>query len=343
MDVYDKPFKTFDELVDLLQIKHGLAVPDREVAKQILQCTPYYDLVNGYKDIFMTNDQYDPAIDFTDLYLTHILDRDFQNVLFELSVIVEDYFKNILAYVVAGSFGVDESAYLSFDHYLSLHAAGTRHEIRRDKVIPSLRHIARCSLDNPTLYYRTRHNHIPPWILLKNTTFSLSSNLLTLLKRPQKQQVLRFMLPIDGNWDQQFPILLYTLTLVRKCRNTIAHNLKFTSFSGRRYMNNLDKSLLRQLIPEVLLRDSELDGMMYLDGVYGYLILSLCLIPDRISKYVIINRLFNVIDSNPLLAGDMQSIGDRVKSYYFRGIRVPLDFRERLSSYVKSLFLEQKA
>ena len=41
MDVYDKPFKTFDELVDLLQIKHGLTVPDREIAKQILQCTPY--------------------------------------------------------------------------------------------------------------------------------------------------------------------------------------------------------------------------------------------------------------------------------------------------------------
>ena len=113
MEIYDKPFKTFDELVDVLQNKHGLLVTNEEFAKQILQCIPYYDLVNGYKDILMKDDAYLPTMGMSHLFLMHAFDRGFQNVLFEFSVIIEDYFKNILAYTIADSFGVDESKYHS--------------------------------------------------------------------------------------------------------------------------------------------------------------------------------------------------------------------------------------
>lgn len=338
MKVYDKPFKSFDELIDVLQNKHGLLITNKEFAKHVLQCTPYYDLVNGYKDILMTGDRYSPTTGMSHLFLIHAFDRDFQNILFEFSVIVEDYFKNILAYTIADSFGVDESVYLSYGNYLVKKAAGSKHEIRRDRVLPAFRHIATSTSDTPTSYYRLHHNHIPPWVLLKNSTFSLSTNLLTLLKRPQKQQVLSYMLPIGTPWDQRFPILLYILTLIRKGRNAIAHNLKFTSLNCSRYMNNLDKATLRYLIPVTLLSDDELDNMEYLDGIYGYIILSLCFIPDRVTKYIIISRLFNAIDLSPLMTGDFQEIGDEIKETYFNGIHVPLDLKSRLMDYLHEIF-----
>lgn len=49
---YDKPFKSFKELALCLQNEHGLMVDDVNQAAYILQFLPYYDLVNGYKEIF---------------------------------------------------------------------------------------------------------------------------------------------------------------------------------------------------------------------------------------------------------------------------------------------------
>lgn len=340
MKKYDKPFCPFEELIDLLQSKHGLTIGDRKLARSILQAIPYYDLVNGYKDILMTNDRYHSGIGLTDVFLMHAFDRDFQNALFEFSLCVEDYFKNILSYVIADSFGVDESVYLAYKNYLVKKATHSKFEIRRDKILPIFRNIAMKSPDNPTRYYQLHHNHIPPWILMKNVTFSLSTNLLVLLKRPQKKQILDYMIPSECPWDQRFPVLLYTLTVTRKCRNTIAHNLKFTSFSAKRYMNNLDKSVLRQFISPTLLHDDELNEMKYLDGIYGYIVLSLSIIPERVSKFLIVNRLFNLIDTHPFMTGNFQQIGNEIKEMYFNGINVPLDFRERLTAYIKDLFLD---
>lgn len=55
---YDKPFKSFKELALCLQNEHGLMVDDVNQAAYILQFLPYYDLVNGYKEILMTNDHF---------------------------------------------------------------------------------------------------------------------------------------------------------------------------------------------------------------------------------------------------------------------------------------------
>ncbi|ETS92631.1 hypothetical protein HMPREF1497_2461, partial [Fusobacterium sp. CM21] len=53
---YDKPFKTYDEQISHLKNVHSLQINDESFAKQALKSFSYYDLINGYKDIFMVND-----------------------------------------------------------------------------------------------------------------------------------------------------------------------------------------------------------------------------------------------------------------------------------------------
>ena len=72
----DKPFKTFRELVEYLQREHNLYVIDPAWAENALKLVPYYDLINGYKDIFMINDKFQPPVNFEYLYLFHAFDRD---------------------------------------------------------------------------------------------------------------------------------------------------------------------------------------------------------------------------------------------------------------------------
>ncbi len=57
---YDKPFKTLDEQLNILRAR-GLEIYDEDKGKHILLTASYYDLINGYKDIFMPNDQFKPG------------------------------------------------------------------------------------------------------------------------------------------------------------------------------------------------------------------------------------------------------------------------------------------
>ena len=117
---YDKPFKSFKELALCLQNEHGLMVDDVNQAAYILQFLPYYDLVNGYKEILMTNDHFKWPLKISDLAFFHSLDHNFQGSLISFSISIEDYFKNILAYVIAKSFSVSEGDYLDESHYICL-------------------------------------------------------------------------------------------------------------------------------------------------------------------------------------------------------------------------------
>lgn len=333
--MYDKPFKTFDELLDVLFQRHNLNIPDSEIAKGIITFIPYYDLVNGYKEILMDGEKFSDGTDAMTLFLFHVFDHDFQNALFAPSVSIENYFKNILAYVLAESFGVSTDEYLRYSHYLPKRRLGNA-EVRRDRIIPKLKDIAFHTPDNPTKFYRNHHNHIPPWILLKNVSFSQSIDLLRLLKRTEKNKILEFMIPIHESPVDCYPVLLYTLTIVRRCRNTIAHNLKFTSFDCSRYMNNLSKKSLRKFISPLLLSDEELDTYKFLGGIYGYIILSLSLIPDKITKMLIVHRLLSTF----LLKNDgilFSPVEVKIRSKYFEGLNIPSDIRERLLAFVNNL------
>lgn len=79
---YDKPFKTFDELALYLEMHHGLTVKngnvERKYISDMLRIIPYYDVVNGYKDCFMSEDRFLPGIRFSDLQTFYSFDRGFQ-------------------------------------------------------------------------------------------------------------------------------------------------------------------------------------------------------------------------------------------------------------------------
>lgn len=48
---YDKPFKTYDEQIEILQNKYGIVVKNREFAKNILISISYNDLISGFKNV----------------------------------------------------------------------------------------------------------------------------------------------------------------------------------------------------------------------------------------------------------------------------------------------------
>ena len=54
----DKPFKTYDEQVEVLRDKYGLMIYDKGEAVKILATMCYYDLINGYTECFVVDENY---------------------------------------------------------------------------------------------------------------------------------------------------------------------------------------------------------------------------------------------------------------------------------------------
>lgn len=335
----DKPFKTFHELVLHLQNEHELKIIDPIWAEHALKIVPYYDLINGYKDVFMTNDKFQSSITFEYLYLFHTFDRQIQNILFSISTLVEDYFKNNLAYILAKDFGAHEIGYLSNKNYIS-RKGNISYEstykricaIYTDRETGKIK--PRYLIDEPTAHYVYKHNHIPPWILLKNVTFSNAINLFVLLKPSQKEELTNMLIPTHLPIDQKIQLLQYSLTMVRKFRNKIAHNLKFISFNSKKYSKALNYKSVKRFIPNSLLSWKDIHRNVGIYDIYAYICFSMALLPDCIEKRMIVGNLIGFLKA---YADDDSGVHKNVTAHYFQYTHIPDNIIDRLLLYLNEV------
>ncbi|MDD7401875.1 MAG: Abi family protein [Eubacteriales bacterium] len=229
----DKPYISEDVMLNRLADR-GLEIEDIDRAKAILSSFSYYDLINGYKSIFAEDEKFVDGISIDFLYKFRMFDLNMQNMLFKYSVMSENRFKNIMAQNLAKYLGVHQNQYLN-PFYFSY----SKNEVEKfNKTIEDVKSVYTKSkrhfvIDQPTRHYVNNHNHVPPWILLKNTTFSTSIDLYNFLSRPIKDEITKNLLNLEDSIDNPFGIALKSLYTIRRFRNVIAHNLKFITFNLR--------------------------------------------------------------------------------------------------------------
>lgn len=218
---YDKPFLDFDEQIKKIKNDYNLIMPNYNNAILLLKDISYYDLINGYKDCFMTDKKYDGTITIEDLYYFLKYDKNIQSILLKYAIYVENKFKNILAYVLSSKYGVDVKLYLNPKNFrnngykINATINDINYKIKNNK------------FPNPTKHYKKNHNHIPAWILLRNLTFNQTIDIYNNLYAEDKKEVIQ-LISIDlYNNEDSISIFKNSLIIVRKFRNTIAHNYDF--------------------------------------------------------------------------------------------------------------------
>ena len=228
MSTFDKPFRTYEEQILKLRTEYGLIISDDKVAKQLLCTISYYDLINGYKECFMENNKFYDGITIEYLFGFCTYDKDLQNILLKYSIYVENVFKTKLAYTIAKNFGVDEKEYLKKENYnISFERDKKFKEVLKN-IIKVLNHP---KTDNPTKYYRENHNHIPPWILLKNVYFNDAIDLYSFLSIDLKKEIVNeYYTHKDFNNNEELELFMAMITIVRKFRNKIAHGGKVITY-----------------------------------------------------------------------------------------------------------------
>ncbi|MBL7575561.1 Abortive infection bacteriophage resistance protein [Peptoniphilus asaccharolyticus DSM 20463] len=322
---YDKPFKTYSEQIEHLNIEYNLTIDDIELATALLSTFSYYDLINGYKDCFMVNNKYITGTTIEDLYVFNQIDKDIQNLLFKYSVIVENRFKTILAYHVSKQFGVDIS------NYVSLNVLNHKKAYESKKVIDDLNKITTSTYcQQPTKHYRDFKNHIPAWILFKNATFSTTINYFMLLSLNLRNQISQdlYTRSYDCSDEEMLNFITSSLKIVKKFRNVIAHNLKFVSTRSKDFL--ILKHLSKEYSGNLILR-SDNNNNIGKNDPYSMIIALITLLNENFLIQNFIN------DFGRLLYVLEDSFGKTLIQDYFKHCHLPNDLEKRLKNYLTKI------
>lgn len=227
---YDKPFKTYEELIEIMESRH-IEIQNKNFAIQALQNFSYYGIVNGYKNSFLQipgTDNFIPGTKFEELYTLHIIDSSLNNIIFKYILFLEKALKSRLSYLISKKYGVytdpyDDSFnnpndYLYYKYYKN-------HSNKRINVLRSLKEYVSKPQKNPIMiHYITNKNHIPPWILTTNISYGLTIEWYNILSGNDKANICNSFVVSDCcSSDELKEFTRKAFEITKEYRNKIAH------------------------------------------------------------------------------------------------------------------------
>lgn len=230
----DKSFLPMDEQIKLLESR-GLLFQNKEFAKNSLLNYGYYEIINGYKDCFLTTnngneDHFNSGITFEHIFQLFTLDRNLRSHVMSALETFEINLRQALAYTVAENISDQDSEYLCRKNYVT----GKKQYIKSahkeaypiDILLNTLKSITH-SNSEPFKHYREDYHNIPPWIIVKKLNFGNLIWWYRLLKSPLKCIVTSRMTGIDATIIKQLQLFesgySSLLSLYLDYRNTAAH------------------------------------------------------------------------------------------------------------------------
>lgn len=120
-----KEFKTYQEQIEILKSR-GIVINNEEFALEKLQEDNYYNIINGYKDLFIDSNQYIQGTTFEEIYSLFEFDRNLKSILLKNILIVENILRTLIAYNFSLKYGNDN--YLKIDNFETLKNSGCKKE-----------------------------------------------------------------------------------------------------------------------------------------------------------------------------------------------------------------------
>ena len=236
-----KVFKTLDEQIEILKDK-GLVIRDEDYTKEVLLRENYF-FIMGYRHVFLKHDgsrKFVSGTTFEEIYSLFVFDRMFRNIIFKNILIVENNYKSIFSYVMSKNYGFKEKNYLNAknfdnDREKSRQISDLIRKIKRQLRINGRQHGA-------TSHYMDNYGYIPLWIGVKVISFGLMSEMFSILKDKDREEIAK----IYDIEPEDFEVYL---SILSNYRNLCAHeDIVFDHFTQRvindtKYHNilNIDK------------------------------------------------------------------------------------------------------
>ncbi|MDY3696927.1 Abi family protein [Staphylococcus hyicus] len=185
-----KPFKTYEEQIQILK-NRGLTISGED--KYDLENENYYNVINGYKDLFLMKkpasdeflepETYITGTSFKEVFSLYKLDRRLRNTIIEYLLVFETHLKSRIAYYFSEKYSEPHS-YLYFQNYSDNEDSETVL-----KTVATLSSIMTKTNKQPIKHYISHHDGVPFWVLMNYLTIGNVSYLFQILDEDIKNNI----------------------------------------------------------------------------------------------------------------------------------------------------------
>lgn len=221
-----KPFLTFSQQIQNLEVKKSLTIKDHSFALSKLQDICYYALIDGYKDLFYNpmERKYISGTTFEDIVALYEFDEKLRTVIFTYLCHIEQKMRSLISYHFCIIYTEDQTAYLNPANYNN----SRKNAYGIAKLVNILNTESVKNKEHPyVVYQRNTYNNVPLWVIMNTLTFGQMSQMYSFLTSGIKTKISLSYPTVSEKELMQF------LRVLTNFRNVCAHNERLFSFRCR--------------------------------------------------------------------------------------------------------------
>ena len=229
-----KNYKTFNQQLVILR-NRGLIVPTDGKPKRFLEQENYYNVINGYKDLFLKKDssgncvvpeKYLDNAHFDELKALFLFDRELRILFLKYVLIFENSFKTVIAHEFSKKYQ-KENSYLEIKNYVDNNPKKVLHQI---SILTKTIH-DKVDKNGAIKHYIEEHGSVPLWVLVNYLTIGNLAYLYAVLKDADKDSIAKYY---SDKHNKQYQVsnslrfsaddLESALKIINLIRNKCAHD-----------------------------------------------------------------------------------------------------------------------
>ncbi len=233
--VYMKEFKTIDEQIELL-INKGVSFNDIGAAKKLLLTNNYYNVINGYKDLFLNeNGEYINGTSFEEIYALYDFDRSLREILLKYILKIENTLRTLVSYYFSQYHGNDN--YLRIDSFETFNNTNAteqtklkRLEYIQELIIKIQQKTSKAICTKEYIkHYMLNYGFVPLWVLVNIFSFGELSKFLEVMK--QKERI-----KVSKHFNCKEEELIQFVRIMNYYRNLCAHDERIYNTRVPKYL-----------------------------------------------------------------------------------------------------------
>lgn len=228
-----KEHKTFNQQLTILR-NRGVVVPTNGKPKRFLEQENYYNVINGYKDLFLVKDSnnlpvepelYQEGTHFNELKALFLFDRELRILLLKYLLIFENSIKTTIAYEFSKKYS-RKNAYLDIANFVD---NDPKKVLQQISILTKTIH-DKVDRTGAIKHYIEEHGEVPLWVLVNFLTMGNIANFYNILTDSMKNIIAKFYTDKyrTQNKDHTFRLssadLSACLKVVNLVRNICAHD-----------------------------------------------------------------------------------------------------------------------
>ena len=228
-----KEHKTFNQQLTILR-NRGVVVPTNGKPKRFLEQENYYNVINGYKDLFLvkgSNNQpvepeiYQKGTHFNELKALFLFDRELRILLLKYLLIFENSIKTTVAYEFSKKYP-RKNAYLDIANFVD---NDPKKVLQQISILTKTIH-DKVDRTGAIKHYIEEHGEVPLWVLVNFLTMGNIANFYNILTDSTKNIIAKFYTDKyrTQNKDNTFRLssadLSACLKVANLVRNICAHD-----------------------------------------------------------------------------------------------------------------------